>query len=31
MIKKHSESQMAYKETKNKLDLMLGNLRKENK
>ena len=28
LVKKSSESEMAYKETKNKLDTMLGNLRK---
>ena len=31
MIKKHSESQVAYKEMKNKLDSMLGQIRKENR
>ena len=31
LIKKFSESQVAYKEAKNKLDTMLGNLRKENR
>lgn len=31
LIKKFSESQVAYKEAKNKLDVMLGNLRKENR